>query len=371
VTLQRQISFWILAAAAVVLLLFVFSNVLLPFVAGIVLAYLLDPLADRLQRAGFSRLFATIIILVLFVLGFALLLVLGLPILINQVVSFSGKLPGYVDRLQQLVAEQGRPIFERLGGSQIATEAENSLGTIVTEGAGWVGKLVGSIWSGGQAVVSVFALLVITPVVTFYLLVDWDDMIAKVDSWLPLAQRPTIRELASEMDRAIAGFIRGQAIVCLLLGLFYAVGLSLIGLNFGVLIGLTSGFLSFIPYVGSLTGLVLSVGVAVVQFWPEWIMPLAALAIFATGQFLEGNIIQPKFVGDAVGLHPVWLMFALLAFGSLFGFVGLLVAVPLAAIVGVLARFALRQYLASPLYRGTPHVDNLQPSYDPSNENNA
>ena len=186
----------------------------------------------------------------------------------------------------------------------------------------------------------------------FYLLVDWDRMVATVDSWLPRDHRDTIRGLLHEMDMAIAGFLRGQALVCVLLGGFYAIGLSIVGVNFGALIGIISGLLSFIPYVGSLTGLVLSVGVATVQFWPDWTWPLATLGVFLAGQFLEGNIFQPKFVGDSIGVHPVWLMFALLAFGSLFGFVGLLLAVPLSAVIGVLCRFALRQYLASNLYRG-------------------
>jgi predicted PurR-regulated permease PerM len=358
-TLQRQISFWVLALAAVVLSLVVLRDVLLPFVAGIVLAYLLDPLADRLQRLGLSRLIATVLILIVFVLLFAAILVLLAPLVAHQLVAFIAKLPSYAEKLQALLAEQGAPLLDRLGAGNLAAEAQKSLGDILKEGASWAGKVLNSLWSGGQAVVSIFALLVITPVVTFYLLVDWDDMIAKVDSWLPRNHRAVIRDLAGEMDRAIAGFIRGQAIVCLLLGMFYAIGLTLLGVNFGALIGLISGFLSFIPYVGSLTGLVLSVGVALVQFWPDWIMPLAALAVFVAGQFLEGNVFAPKFVGEAVGLHPVWLMFALLAFGSLFGFVGLLVAVPLAAIMGVLARFALRQYLASPLYHGpkTRHPD--------------
>lgn len=351
-TLQRQISFWMLALVAVVLSLVILRDVLLPFIAGIVLAYLLDPLADRLQRLGLSRLVATVLILIIFVLLFTMVLVLLAPLVAHQLVAFVAKLPSYVERLQSLLAEQGAPLLERLGAGNLAAEAQKSLGDILKEGASWAGKVLNSLWSGGQAVVSVFALLVITPVVTFYLLVDWDDMINKVDSWLPRDHRAVIRELAGEMDRAIAGFIRGQAIVCVLLGTFYAIGLSLLGVNFGALIGLISGFLSFIPYVGSLTGLVLSVGVALVQFWPDWVIPLGALAVFVAGQFLEGNIFAPKFVGEAVGLHPVWLMFALLAFGSLFGFVGLLVAVPLAAIIGVLARFALRQYLASPLYHG-------------------
>ena len=173
-----------------------------------------------------------------------------------------------------------------------------------------------------------------TPVVAFYMLVDWDRMVRTVDSWMPVRQRETIRAIAHDIDRAIAGFVRGQALVCLILGTFYAVGLSVIGLNFGALIGMTAGLLSFIPYVGSLTGLILSMGVAIVQFWPDWTMILATLGIFVFGQFVEGNILSPKLVGESVGLHPVWLMFALLAFGALFGFVGLLLAVPLAAAIG-------------------------------------
>jgi predicted PurR-regulated permease PerM len=182
------------------------------------------------------------------------------------------------------------------------------------------------------------------------MLMDWDRMVAKMDSWVPVMHRVTVRSLARQIDRAIAGFLRGQALVCLLLGTFYAVALSLAGLNFGALIGLTSGVLSFIPYVGTLTGFLVSTGVAIVQFWPDWTMIAVVVGIFVAGQFLEGNILSPKLVGDAIGVHPVWLMFALFAFGSLFGFVGLLLAVPLAATAGVLARFALAQYLASSIY---------------------
>jgi predicted PurR-regulated permease PerM len=154
------------------------------------------------------------------------------------------------------------------------------------------------------------------------------------------------------MDSAISGFVRGQALVCLILGVFYSVALILLGVNFGLLIGITAAFLGFAPYIGTLTGFLLAVGVATAQFWPDWHMPLFAAAIFMAGQFVEGNILQPYLVGKEVGLHPVWLMFALIAFGVLFGFVGLLVAVPVAAAIGVLVRFLLRQYLASPYYTG-------------------
>jgi predicted PurR-regulated permease PerM len=352
-TLQRQITFWCAALIGFILVLYVLRDVLMPFMAGLVLAYLLDPLANRLEKLGLPRVVATLLILLTFVALFVLALMLVLPVLGNQMTAFLAKAPGYVSRLQQLLAEQGGPLLERFGGGPaILQDAQKSLGDVVSQGAGWAAKVLQSIWSGGNAIIDVISLMVITPVVAFYLIVDWNRMVATVDSWLPVGHRTTIRGLVAEMDTAISGFLRGQGMVCLLLGLFYAVGLTMMGLSFGVLIGLISGLLSFIPFVGSLVGLVLSVGVALVQFWPDWTMPVLALGIFAAGQFIEGNILSPKLVGESVGLHPVWLMFALLAFGSLFGFLGLLVAVPLAAIVGVLTRFALRQYLASPIYHG-------------------
>jgi len=351
-TIQRQIVFWIAALVLAAFVLWVLRDILLPFVAGFALAYLLDPFADRLQRLGLGRLTATILILVVFLLVFILALVLLVPLAGNQLVAFVDRLPSYVARLQALAAQQGGPLLERIGGPDALADIQRSIGDLVGQGAAWIARFLQGLWSGGQAILSVFALLVVTPVVAFYLLVDWDRMVRTVDTWLPLQQRDGIRSVARDIDVAIAGFIRGQASVCLILGTFYAVGLSLIGLNFGALIGMTAGLLSFIPYVGSLTGLLLSVGVAIVQFWPDWAWILATLGIFVFGQFVEGNILSPKLVGASVGLHPVWLMFALLAFGSLFGFVGLLLAVPLAAAVGVIARHALRRYLASPLYHG-------------------
>jgi predicted PurR-regulated permease PerM len=362
---QRQLGFWVLALVGLALVLFLLRDVLLPFVAGLALAYLLDPVADRLQRAGLGRLGATLFILVLFVLLFVLASVLIVPLIAHQLAAFIDKLPGYVARLQALIAEQGAPIIERFGGPEALSDMQTSVGDIVGQSATWLGGVLRSLWSGGQAIISVFGLLVVTPIVAFYLLVDWDRMVTTVDGWLPRRHRDTIRSLAREIDEAMAGFIRGQSAVCLILGGFYAIALSLVGLNFGALIGMVAGLLTFIPYVGSLTGLVLSVGVALVQFWPDWVMILVTLGIFVFGQFVEGNFLSPQLVGKSVGLHPVWLMFALLAFGSLFGFVGLLLAVPLAAAAGVLARFALQRYLASPLYHGgasMPPPGSLGPS---------
>ena len=350
--MQRHLAYWLTGAVVAGLLLYVFAGVLLPFVAGAFLAYMLDPFADKLQRIGMGRLGATILILAVFVFLFALALVLFVPLAVQQIVNFAEQLPRYAARLQQLLAEQGGPLLERIGGQDALAQIQRSIGDIVGQGASWVAGFVRSLWSGGSAVVGAVSILVVTPVVAFYLLVDWDRMIATIDSWVPPRHRPVVRRLGREMDGAVAGFVRGQSAVCIFLGAFYATGLTLIGLNFGALIGMVAGLISFIPYVGSLTGLVLSVGVALVQFLPDWTWVIATVVIFFVGQFIEGNILSPKLVGASVGLHPVWVMFALLAFGALFGFVGLLLAVPVAAMIGVLTRYGLRRYLDSDLFVG-------------------
>lgn len=352
-SLQRQFAFWTSTFLAFVVLIWILSDTLLPFVAGLALAYFLDPVADRLEKIGLPRWAATSVILLAFVVAFVIFLVLLVPILISQFAGFVEKLPGYVTALQDLLAHAnegwlGQAIGERM------PEIQRQLGALVGQGASFVGRFAGSLWSGGQAVLSILGVLVITPVVAFYLLLDWDHMIERIDSWLPRDHLDQIRQIARDIDSAIAGFVRGQAIVCLLIGLFYAIGLSFTGLSFGFLIGLGAGLISFIPFVGSILGFVVAMGVAIVQFWPDWMMLVAVAAVFAVGQFLEGNILSPRLVGSSVGLHPVWLMFALIAFGALFGFVGLLVAVPVAAAIGVLVRFSLRRYLASTLYTGVP-----------------
>jgi predicted PurR-regulated permease PerM len=355
--MQRQVLYPFAGVALLLLGLYVLRDVLLPFVVGAALAYLLDPLADRLQRFGLGRLGATILILTLFVLVLGLVLIIAVPIAVQQVVKFAEQVPGYVARLQALLAEHGGPILREFGGEEALGQIQRSLGDLVGQGANWVTTFVRSIWSGSQAVIGVLSIFVVTPVVAFYLLVDWDRMIATIDGWVPPRNRPTVRRLGHEMDGAVSGFVRGQTAVCIFLGVFYATGLALVGLNFGILIGLFAGLISFIPYVGSLTGLLLSVGVALVQFLPDWSMVLATIGVFFVGQFIEGNILSPKLVGASAGLHPVWVMFALLAFGSLFGFLGLLLAVPVAAMIGVLTRFAIERYQESPLFLdGDPKV---------------
>jgi len=349
VSLRGQVAFWAAMLAAFLLVLWLLHEILLPFVAGMAVAYLLDPVATRLQRFGLSRLLAALIIVGLFVVTFVLLIILFIPLVAGQLAAFIENLPGYISKLQALVADPSRPWLRQALGD---TFRDADIGDLVKQGAGWLTTFLRSLWSGGQALISIFSLLIVTPVVAFYLLYDWDRLVETVDSWVPRPYRATVHELAHEIDLAIAGFVRGQTAVCLILGSYYAVGLSLAGLNFGLLIGLVSGLITFIPYVGSMTGLVLAVGVAIAQFWPAWTPILVVAAIFFVGQFIEGYVLSPKLVGESVGLHPVWVMFALFAFGYLLGFVGLLIAIPLAAATGVLARFALRQYRASPLYTG-------------------
>jgi predicted PurR-regulated permease PerM len=350
-SIQRQIRFWLLSLVVFLGLLWLLRDILLPFVAGLVLAYFLDPVADWFERHKVSRLAATTIIIGLFVLVFIIILVLIVPVLGEQIGHFAEKLPGYSEKLtglfKSIVPAPLLALFESKSG-----DLSGPLSDLAGKAAGWAASLLKSIWSGGLALVNTFALLIVTPIVAFYMLNDWDRMIKKVDNWLPRDHRDTIRQLATDINTAMAGFIRGQGTVCLTLGIFYAVCLTMAGLNFGLLIGLGAGVLSFVPYVGAIVGGVFSIGTALVQFWPDWVMIAVVVAIFMVGQFAEGNFLSPKLVGGSVGLHPVWLMFALFAFGLLFGFVGMLIAVPVAAALGVLMRFAIARYMESPVYLG-------------------
>ncbi len=350
---MRPITFWIAMLAAVLAVVVLLREVLLPFVAGMVLAYLLDPVATRLERLGMNRLIATLIIIGLFVVGVVVLIVLTAPIIVGELAYFVEKFPLYVRQLHALATDPTRPWLSKIVGEGLGY-AEQSVGELTTLATGWLGTFLRSVWSGGQALIAVFSLAVVTPIVACYLIYDWSKMIAVVDHWVPPARRDTVRALAREVDDTIGGFVRGQGALCLVLSLFYAAALSLIGLNHGVLIGVAAGTISFVPYLGSLTGLAVSTCVAIAQFWPNWTLIVLVPAIFLVGQSLADYVLSPYFVGRRVRLNPVWLMFALFAFGYLFGFVGLLIAVPLAAAIGVLLRFALAHYYESPLYDTAP-----------------
>ena len=348
---ERHPVFWLATLVIFAALLWLLSPILLPFVFGLVLAYALDPLANRLTRHGVSRLLAALIILGGFVLIIVALLLLIVPVLSRQFTGFIENAPDYARRLQTFVSDPQYPWLKRLVGDNLVG-SDKSVGDLVNQAMGYLSSVLASLWSQGRALISIFSLLIITPVVAFYLLCDWKRMLQAVDQLIPLPQRETVRGLCRQIDRTISAYFRGQSGLCLILGSYYAVGLSLAGLSFGLLIGVVSGIVSFIPYVGSLTALVLSLGVATAQFFPQWGHIVIVIAIVLAGQFLEGNVLAPFLVGHSVGLHPVWLMFALFAFGYLFGFVGLLLAVPLAAAAGVLIRFGVQRYRESPIYTG-------------------
>jgi predicted PurR-regulated permease PerM len=345
---RHHVTFWLVTLLVLAALLWLLSDVLLPFVAGLALAYLQSPVADRMERWGVNRTVAALIIVTGIVLILVAAVVVVVPLLLQQASGFVASIPGHFKRLQELLIEPNLAWLESLG----IGDKSKTISDIVGQSASWLMNFAYSLWTGGKALVSAASVLIVMPVVTFYLICDWHGMLEIADSWVPVRQRETVRQLAREIDAAIGGFVRGQLGVCLVLGIYYAIGLTLAGLHFGLLIGLVSGLITFVPYIGSMTGLLIAASVALAQFWPDWTRIAIVIAIFLVGQFVEGNILSPKFVGERVGLHPVWMIFAMFAFGYLFGFVGLLIAVPLAAIIAVLFRFGMRQYLASPFYTG-------------------
>ena len=358
-TIERHLRFWLIGLAVFLAALFLLGGVLLPFVAGMAIAYLLDPICDRLESWGLSRTLATTVLTVVFlVLALAAFLLL-VPVLAGQAVNLLERVPGYVETLRGQFTQLLAMVEARVDPATLE-RVEGALAGSAERLVSWVTKLLGQVISGGVALANLISLLVITPVVAFYLLRDWDRIVAQVDSWLPRQHAETIREQVRAVDATLAGFLRGQGTVCLILAVYYSLGLSLAGLDFGLVIGLVAGLLSFVPYVGAIIGLLLSVGLALVQF-DAWLPIAIVAAVFILGQIVEGNFLTPKLVGESVGLHPVWIIFALLAGGTLFGFVGLLLAIPAAAVIGVGVRFGLGRYLASAYFHGPGSGDDPGP----------
>ncbi len=351
-TIGREARFWLGIVAAVGLVLWLLRPILLPFVLGAALGYVLDPLVVRLERHGVSRTLSAVILTFGSTALLTLTLVLFMPVLVDQTVSLVRRAPDFVRALDAAI----RPWLQQFLTRMRATPAGDLTGPLAQaaqETIGGATGLVASVLSRGLAVVNVLTLLAVTPLVAFYLLRDWPRIVAQVDGWLPRAHADTIRAQAREVDRTLAGFVRGSIVVCAVLAVFYAVALSLFGLDFGLVIGLTAGAVSFVPYLGFLVGLISSVGVALYQFWPAWVHVAIVFGIFMTGQILTDYVLTPRLVGTQVGLHPLWVIFAVFAGGALFGFVGILVAVPVTAVLGVLARFAIGRYKTSTLYRGS------------------
>ena len=346
---------------------------LLPFILGGAIAYFLDPIADRLEEWGLSRVMATVVITLSGLFVFLLVFLLVLPTLIGQLGQLITQIGQFVENLPETWEKLRAWLTAKfpsldLPGDFLQEQLAN-LGSAIQSASS---EVVSALLSSVQGIINAIVLVVIVPVVSFYMLMDWDRMVAQVDDMLPRDHQETIRKLARDIDKTLASFIRGQGTVCLVLGSFYAIALMLAGLNFGLIVGFIAGLISFIPYVGALVGGVLALGLALIQWWSgteivdgqtveigiNWLRIGIIAGIFAVGQFLEGNILTPKLVGSSIGLHPVWLIFALSVFGSLFGFVGMLVAVPVAAMIGVVARFLIAEYKAGLLYRGLVGKDD-------------
>lgn len=348
---REQLKYWSIAAIVFAVVLWFLGDVLLPFVLGGAIAYFLDPVADRLERMGFSRIMATAIITVIGVLAFILLLLWVIPSLVKQALDLFEIAPTLFTNLRDFLIER---FPDLMNTESPLRQSLISIGeTIKARG----GELLNTVLSSAAGIINIVMLFVIVPVVAVYLLLDWDNMVARIDELLPRDHAPTIRKLASDIDATLASFIRGMGTVCIILGTYYAVALMALGLQFGLVVGFVAGLVTFIPYLGALIGGALAIGLALFQFWGDWVSIGLVAGVFALGQVIEGNVLTPKLVGSSVGLHPVWLILALSIFGSLFGFVGMLVAVPVAASIGVITRFAAQQYLDSRLYRGLSDQD--------------
>lgn len=345
-SMRDQAKYWGVAMLLFFVALWYLGSVILPFVVGGAVAYFMDPVADRLERAGLSRVMATSIISLLALLAVVLIVLAIIPSLVEQLGALINSAPKMFGQLERFLIER----FPQL--TDETSTMRQTLADIGVAIQARGGEFVQGLLSSALGLISALVFVIVVPVVAFYLLLDWDRMVVLIDEMLPRDHAPIVRQLAREIDRTLAAFVRGQLSVCLVLGAYYSVGLMAVGLQFGLVVGAIAGTITFIPYIGALFGGALAIGLALFQFWGDWVSIGIVAAIFGLGQFLEGNVLTPRMVGKSVGLHPVWLMFALSVFGSIFGFVGMLVAVPVAASIGVLTRFALGQYQNSKLYMG-------------------
>ncbi len=346
-----QLRYWGLAALVVVAILWFLGDVILPFIVGILLAYILNPVVNRLERLGLGRAAATVLMMLAALTLLVAVVLLVVPPLIAQAMRLAETAPDYAEAFQGWLVTQ----FPQL------ETAEAPLRSAMDDLGAWLQErgsaLAVGLLSSAQSLLSVVILLVVVPVVSTYLLIDWHSLVARVDALFPRQHAPTIRRLLGEIDRAVAAFIRGMGSVCLLMATYYGVALMAVGLQFGLVVGVAAGLLTFIPYVGAVLGGMLAIGLALFQFWGDWFSVFLVAAVFMAGQLVEGYGITPRVVGRSVGLHPVWILLAVAVFGSIFGLPGLLVAVPLAAAIAVLVRHGVGLYTQSALYRegSVPH----------------
>ncbi|HUZ63638.1 MAG TPA: AI-2E family transporter [Acetobacteraceae bacterium] len=330
-----------------------FASILLPFVAAAGIAFFLDPLATRMTRAGMPRGLAALLLIIALLAGALLFALLLYPLLISQVGLLISRLPHYAQLVQNWATVEIARLQDRLGPGFIGSKLQDLVGSQAGSIVSFLASAISRVIGGGFAIFNVLTLVVVTPIVAFYLLRDWPAVVARLDSWLPRRYEAIIRSQAQEVDRILSAWVRGQALCCVILALFYAVGLTVVGLDLGLIVGIAAGTLSFIPYVGTITGAVTSIGLAFAQF-SHWERIALVAGVYVLGNLLESYVIYPRFLGDRVELPAVWVIFALFAGGAAFGFLGVLLAVPVAAVIGVLARFWVRRYLQSPLYLDPP-----------------
>ena len=330
-----------------------FASVLLPFVAAAGIAYVLHPLTTWLTRLGLPRGLTTGLMILGLVAAVLLFVLLLYPLILAQIGILISRVPQYVYLVQAWAQEMILHLQERFGNDVVDDKLRDLVGGQAGTVVAFLVHTSASVISSSFALFNVLTLMIVTPVVAVYLLRDWPDIVRMVDSWLPHRYAAVIRAQAREVDRILSAWVRGQALCCVFLALYYSMALSAVGLDLGLIVGLTAGLLSFIPYVGSIVGGVSAIGLAMAQF-PDWHGVLLVAAVLGIGQILEGYVLYPRFLGDRVELSAVWVIFALFAGGAAFGFVGVMLAVPVAATIGVLCRFWLRRYLDSPLYLDPP-----------------
>lgn len=359
-TMRAQTVFWMVMIVATIGFVWLFQGILAPFILGLAIAYLLNPVVTKISGKGMPRWLAVLLILFLFLGVVVFLVAILVPILVRETGQLLEMLPAWINAAHDYLIRwaihfgidvapnpQGPPAAQ-----QIVDNLQGRATQILEAGKGVVSGIV----AGGMAVASFVAFVFLMPIVAFYMMVDWPKMTHKVDTLLPRHNAGAIRDLLSDIDDTLAGFIRGQLSVCVILGLYYGIALSIVDLRFGFAIGMIAGVLSIMPYVGSGIGIITSLAVA--WFTTKDLTMVGIVAgIFGLGQFVEGNFLTPKMVGNNVGLHPLWVIFALMAGGSLAGFVGMLVAVPVAAVIGVMVRFALDQYRHSKYYTGKKAIE--------------
>jgi predicted PurR-regulated permease PerM len=330
-----------------------FASVLAPFVAAAGIAYVLDPPTTRLTRLGLGRGVAALLMICALLAGVLLFALLLYPLILQQIGLLLGRIPQYVQLLQRWASEVLTDLQQNFGSDVVNDKLRDLVSGQAGNMLSFIASSLTSVTGAGFAIFNVLTLAVVTPVVGFYLLRDWPRLIGMVDSWLPHRYADVIRAQAREVDRILSAWVRGQALCCIILALYYASALTVAGLDLGLIVGMAAGILSFIPYVGSITGGVTSLGLAMAQF-PQWRGVIVVGAVLVIGQILEGYVIYPRFLGDRVELPAVWVIFALFAGAAAFGFLGVMLAVPVAATIGVLCRFWLRRYLRSPLYLDPP-----------------